>query len=338
MVSYLAGFHQEDGCEVHVACPKCMMPNISEHFRGIARVHGLPYSSRNTIAGACIAVSDAIRRISPRIIHTHARRPMVYTCLVNRSIPHIRTYHMEENERIPKTWLENTLVKARVDGWVATWQGIIDRDLAEIAGSEKPVRVIYNGVPAIQAQREKDTSGVLRLLFIGRLSHQKGLDILLEGLSFLDTRGRSKVRLLVVGDGELKESLLQRVNDLDLTSVVSFEGFQRDLAFYYQNSDIFVMPSRYEGLPLSFIEALSCGTPVIASSVGAVSTIIQDGVNGWLMGENTPKKWFEFVEHMIHCGVHEDVGKKARQTYEDCFRVEEMCKNYLELYYEIAGC
>jgi len=130
------------------------------------------------------------------------------------------------------------------------------------------------------------------LLWVGRVEPIKGLDTLLDAVARLRANGRP-VRLLIVG-GDADEprsaheiSLHQRIERLDLTSSVCFVGPQPQsvLPLYYAAADVTVLPSYYESFGMVALEAMACGSPVIASRVGGLVTTVRDGVTGFLIPE-----------------------------------------------------
>lgn len=336
MVLNLIKSHSSEGNDISVALPQSMENGIVEGFYQYATVYKLEYKNSYNIPSACRSISNLIKKIKPDIIHTHARRPMVYTSIVNRNIPHLRTYHMEENERIPKLFIEKKLIEKRINGWAVTWEGIIEKDLKKINKIGKPIQVIYNGVDAIEVKKNEIDHELLRLLIVGRLFQQKGIDIIIDALALLSNNYKNKVRLNIVGEGILKDKLIEKSKSLGLEKIILFEGFHTDLKPYYKEADIFVMPSRYEGLPLSFIESMSSSTPVASSTVGAMPTIIKDGENGWLISPNTPETWKNFIENILEIGIPKNIGEAAQETYNKHFKVDVMSKKYYELYIKLV--
>jgi D-inositol-3-phosphate glycosyltransferase len=147
------------------------------------------------------------------------------------------------------------------------------------------------GVPAeARAALGLGAGGVV--LYVGRLAPIKGLDTLLDALARLRAQGRS-VRLLVIGgdtdeplDGHEAE-LRRRVERLGLRETVRFLGAQPQeiLRGYYVAADVTVLPSYYESFGMVALEAMACGSPVIASRVGGLTTTVRDGVTGFLVPE-----------------------------------------------------
>jgi len=115
---------------------------------------------------------------------------------------------------------------------------------------------------------------------IARLTEQKGHRFLFQALT---TPALAGVHLIVVGDGDRREALKAEAQDLGITSRVHFLGARRDLGDLLAAMDVFVMPSLWEGLPLSMILAMGAGMPVVATEVAGIPEIVADGETGWLV-------------------------------------------------------
>ena len=135
-------------------------------------------------------------------------------------------------------------------------------------------------------------SGDPLILYVGRLAPIKGLETLLEAIALLARRGR-RVRLVVVG-GDADEpqhgheaGLRARIATLGIGDLVSFAGPQpqETLRTHYVAADVTVLPSHYESFGMVALEAMACGSPVVASRVGGLTTTVRDGVTGFLVPE-----------------------------------------------------
>src|SRR5512138_3128380 len=112
------------------------------------------------------------------------------------------------------------------------------------------------------------------VLFVGRLVHVKGVDVLLGAWRQLPDELRSCSLLLVVGDGPEAFDLKRLADKYGIAATTRFAGRQDDVLDYYHASDLFVLPSRSEGLPNALLEAMSCGLPVVCSSVGGIPDMV----------------------------------------------------------------
>lgn len=115
-----------------------------------------------------------------------------------------------------------------------------------------------------------------------RLVFKNGLDLLIEAMAILNIDSRGGYKLILIGDGPLRESLRLRVKNLKLEEDVIFTGLVEncDLPIYLKISDVFVRPSRSEGLGISFLEAMAAGVPIIATKVGGIPDFLEDRKTG----------------------------------------------------------
>jgi D-inositol-3-phosphate glycosyltransferase len=165
------------------------------------------------------------------------------------------------------------------------------------------LRAFTPGTPAErQAAREAlAPDGSPLLLFVGRLDPIKGLDLLLESVALL----RAPARLIVVGgspDGDPEIERLRGVAaGLGLGERVSFPGAvgQGELVRYYRAADALAVTSRYESFGLAAVEALACGTPVVASQAGGLPSIVREGENGLLVRWRSPQAFAERIDELL---------------------------------------
>lgn len=187
------------------------------------------------------------------------------------------------------------------------------------------------------------------LLFVGRLDPVKGLNVLLEALCLLLRRlageGQPSVCLSVIGgDAESAEAVREGAFCLDevkerygLKEMVAFLGSraQDTLPYYYSAADVCVMPSLYESFGLVALEAMACGTPVIASRVGGLPYLVRDGVTGLLVGDNDPEALAEALLRVLRdpC-LRTSLGEQARQVAQG-YSWRKVADGHIELYREL---
>ena len=159
------------------------------------------------------------------------------------------------------------------------------------------------------------------LLYVGRVEPLKGLDLLVETAAQMDSE--DGVRVIVVGadvngDREMdRVKLLAKERDLD--GQIDFVGQvdHKELPFYYNAADVCVVPSYYESFGLVALESMACGTPVVATRVGGLSTIIQHGRTGYLKPWRCPDAFANSVEMIISSdGLQQSMGTAARKHAE----------------------
>jgi len=209
------------------------------------------------------------------------------------------------------------------------------KERAVRAGLEdNKARVIYNGVNAetFSLKEKKRSSGRREILFVGRLSPEKGLQFLLEAFHKVIKKNELQVKLTIVGDGALKDALYEQVDHLKLGDVVNFVDSmpQKDLAKYYWQADLLCLPSLREGFPCVIIEAMACGTPVVASRVGGIVEII-DPLSGIMVSPGEPD---ELAEALIDALTMEWDAKLIRKHVIDSFTWNHTGKAFLGLVQE----
>ena len=171
------------------------------------------------------------------------------------------------------------------------------------------------------ARRELGLNGHKVMLYVGRIEPLKGADLLLHAAASLESE--DGVQVLVVGSdadgsGDL-ERLHQLSNELQLGDTVEFVGRvpQERLALYYSAADVCVVPSFYESFGLAALESMACGTPVVATRVGGLSTIVQHGRTGYLKSWRCPEAFAQSLEMiMANEDLRDSMGRAARNRAE----------------------
>jgi glycosyltransferase involved in cell wall biosynthesis len=262
-----------------------------EHGRDLleaAKRRGLP-----TLALACRGPVDlgCVRRLrlhlehaamqGARVLHCHDYKSVVYGWLAaaGLGLRHVATMHgwLQDDARLR---LYRALEMRFLRGFerVCAVSDAIAAQLAQAGLHERRVRRVDNGIDMerFRAQAPKPApEGRLRIGCAARLSPEKGLDRLV--LAVAECRGRGlDLELTIHGEGELRPALERLVQRSGLQEQVRLPGNSSALERWYPQLDAFVLPSLTEGMPLTVLEALSCGTPVIASAVGAVPDVLRD--------------------------------------------------------------
>ena len=190
------------------------------------------------------------------------------------------------------------------------------------------------------ARRELGLNGHKVMLYVGRIEPLKGADLLLQTAASLESE--EGVQVLVVGSdadgsGEV-ERLQQLSDDLELGDTVEFVGRvpQERLALYYSAADVCVVPSFYESFGLAALESMACGTPVVASRVGGLSTIVQHGKTGYLKSWRCPEAFAQSLEMiMANEDLRDSMGRAARHRAET-LSWEQVAGRLLSLYERLA--
>lgn len=172
------------------------------------------------------------------------------------------------------------------------------------------------------------------LLFVGRLTYQKNIPLLLK---VLDNEISQNIKLLIIGDGEeeFKNNIFQYQEKT--AKRIEYLGSKQNVFDYMHFSDALILTSRYEGMPIVAIEALQTGTPVISTPVGGVPDMIEDGVNGFLSNNEsekdiitTLKKWIKLIPE-----ERKQIKQNNIQKFNDQFSIEACAAKHLVLYHKL---
>lgn len=191
-------------------------------------------------------------------------------------------------------------------------------------GVETPNGISYVAEPS---------DGVLRILFVGLHSKDKGFDVLLRACRHL-RRNRVRFELHTIGQWRSEEfrlEMLRFINSADLANVCNFHGLCHGEEKWpiYKDCQVFVLPSLTEGQPLVILEAFGCGIPVIASRVGGILDIIEDGVNGFLVSPGVAEELAKALEDLAQdCNLRQRMSAANRVLYSSRFTVERYVKNH----------
>lgn len=214
----------------------------------------------------------------------------------------------------------------------------IGADLAEIGIGRPRLSWIPNGIALSPPPQREAVAPVRRLLWTGRLSPQKGIDLLLMALARVVASGRD-FRLEIVGDGPESSALTSTCRQLELDSRITFTGpVHRDaVRARLATADAFVLPSRYEGMSNAALEAMESGLPVLLTMCGGIDTWIDDGI-GWRCPPEDVDELFSALCRLLDTSSADllTMGRRARQLVEREFEIGAVARRNALLLGEIA--
>lgn len=208
-----------------------------------------------------------------------------------------------------------------------------DRKLAlrhQIAPPHKIV-AIHNGIPDVSlALRARPEVEPVRLVMVARFEAPKDHVTLLRALAGLRML---PWELELIGDGPLMRQVQAEVRRLELTERVTFLGARNDVAERLAQAQTFVLVSMWEGFPLSVLEAMRAGLPVVASDVGGVREAVVDGETGFLIPPGSDAVLRARLQQLImDASLRIKMGKAGRRRFEHLFTFERMFKRTMEVY------
>ena len=211
----------------------------------------------------------------------------------------------------------------------------VQRTIRDTYGLESAkVPVIYNGVDLSRCVPKEcyETGETVTLLHIGRFNEQKNHAGLLRAFQLLHAR-YPRCRLELLGDGELREDMEAYAAELGIGEFVRFRGNQAEVHPFLHDADIFLLPSRYEGIPMTIIEAMGTGLPIVATAVGGVPDMLRDGENGLLVSCEPEAICGACARLLDDPALRERLGRRAGQDSVR-FSAAHMAQRYSEVYEE----
>jgi glycosyltransferase involved in cell wall biosynthesis len=214
--------------------------------------------------------------------------------------------------------------------------------LARSIGPKRRVRVVHNGVPAgdgvAAAPEVADlTVGGKLVGVVSHLQPRKGLDVLLDALPGVLAR-HSDARLAIVGDGPALKSLRSHAETLKVGHAVHFLGSRADPRPSMRAMSLFVLPSLAEAFPYVVLEAMSVGTPVVASDVGGVGEAVRDGHEGRLVAAGDSGALAAAINDLLSDGEKSSrYGENAAARVRESFTIDSMLTGINGVYSEILS-
>jgi glycosyltransferase involved in cell wall biosynthesis/protein-tyrosine-phosphatase len=196
------------------------------------------------------------------------------------------------------------------------------------------VEVIRNGgrFPARSAVARRSNGGPFHIGTVGRMVPVKGLDLFLDAAAALRRRAPG-VRFSILGDGPLREDLVRRARDLGIDDCTDFVPPRPDPFPFYDSLDVYVNTSHHEGLPLSVVEAMACGKPIVSAAVGGIPEVVTHGEHGFLVREREPGLFADwYLTLMRDDALRARMGECAAATAHGRLSADAMAGAYRRLY------
>ena len=192
-----------------------------------------------------------------------------------------------------------------------------------------------------EARKRLGLNGEKVIVCVGRIEPLKGLDLLLQSAAIMEERDSLKV--LVIGGDQTRGGELERLKglseELGIKNIMEFVGMvdQKVLPLYYNAADVCVVPSYYESFGLVALEALACGTPVVASRVGGLPSVVQHGRTGYLLSWRCPEPFADSLEAILCSkGLQKSMSMAAREMAQG-MGWEKVAEGTCRLYNSLSG-
>lgn len=288
-------------------------------------------------------VDNAVLDFNPGIVHCHSsgagfigrieirnKIPTIFTAhswAFTKGSPFLRKVIAIIAEKIVSKYTNKIICVSEFDTSLALKY--------KIAPSDK-LKTIYNGVPELKVKENKIESETINFLSVGRFAYPKRFDLLVESIAKLPKDILNKVKLSIVGFGPLKDDILNLVNKFNLKENINILDKQtpEELNKTIYNSDVFILLSDHEGFPMTILEAMSAGLPIIASSVGGIPEEI-DSSCGILVNNNKKEISEAIIKLVGDIELRKNMGEKSKDKIRNNFSFDKFLSETENLYKEI---
>lgn len=275
------------------------------------------------------------------IIHFHEAEfsfPLFSSHIKKPKILHL---HGLESNLLKRYHINRFILKHVADLYIAISKQM-RKGLTELGIPEEKIAYLPNGVDInlFCPKKEKEDN---TLLFVGRITYNKGLHVLLKALRYL----KESMHLIIIGpaDWDLQyyhnvfSTSIEKINQEEKHKITYLGALdQANIIEWYQKASIFALPSFSEGFPVTVLEALSCETPVIATPVGGIPEVIQNRENGILVPPNNPPKLAEAIQYLMdNKEIRTRMGKEGREWVTKNFSLDVITKKLCDIYQSILS-
>ncbi len=286
------------------------------------------------------------------LIHSHLFDINVYSSIAAKitGVPHLCTEHgdVHHHSKSSRKNFFKARILARCSDKIIFVSRFTKRAFSMLCKvPEQKSAVIYNGINTDNFNREADIEEKKAALGIGRrdpVVGSVGSLYPVKGQTYIIKAARlvlqtiPGVTFLIIGGGELEDKLKEESRRLDIEDRIRFTGFREDVHELLKTMDVFVLPSLSEGMPLSLIEAMASGLPAVASDVGGIGEVIDDGISGFVIPPADPAAFAAKILYLLQNPSSAcEMGRRAREKVNERFNLRTMVENYERIYLELLA-
>jgi glycosyltransferase involved in cell wall biosynthesis len=324
-------------------------------------------------------ITELLRRLHiPLVIIYHSRVGYALTPFIKHNFPHVKIVDLLQGGMM-SPFIQEQAIDQNMIAMIREWQGKIKttKDILEystpfntcldkrIAASHhlkayladkyqicgEQIVVIHNAVDTDYFNPERVPANVYRtkyglqatdriVSFIARLSIKKHPEFIVALAHSLRQTGYSNIKWVLAGDGEELDRLKQQIEHLGLQETVLLPGYIQDPRPLLKDTDVLVLPSEVEGLPVVILEAMSMGIPVVASQIGGIPELVEDGENGYVI---------PFDEHFLDTSarkiklllsdqkLYQQIAQNNRIKVQQAFSIHKMADQYDRLFKQLVS-
>lgn len=298
---------------------------------------------------AFLGLIKTIRKFNPDVIHTHTAKAGVLgriaSIVAGRRAIRIHTFHGHLLHGYFAKWKTSLIIAiekflAHRTNYLIAIGNEVERDLlAAGIGKTAQYRTFFPGLPqpkesqksAARAELELEQSNsILYCTFVGRLTAIKRPDRLLDIAAQMLAR-HENIHFLIAGEGELFAASKARAESEKLP--VTFLGWRKDIDLIFAASDIAILTSDNEGIPLTLIQAAQAGLPIVAPAVGSISDIVEDGVTGLLSVPSASAMAASLSTLINSENLREKMGAAGKLRALEFFSLSRMLRDHTDIYH-----
>ena len=301
------------------------------------KVHNLSLSFKYNPIGV-FKLLNVIKRGNYDIVHVHLFPADIFVAISSLFLPKrikfIFSEHNDYNRRRSIKFFKviDGFTYSRYDKIVCVSKQVEKALIKWCPETACKVIVIKNAIPIkdkLNFEREK----LYDIIFVGRLEKQKGIDILFKAIQILKEKYHRSLRVAIVGDGSLMNDLKELALQYSINEYIDFLGVRKDVLELMRKSLVFVLPSRWEGFGLVLLEAISVGTPIVATKVGGIPEIIEDGKDGILVEPENPEELAKAILRLLSdVNLRSLISSNAYKKVKEEYSIEKYTKTLLGLY------
>ena len=289
-------------------------------------------------------VRNIIIQISPDIIHSHRLKENIlayFSSKGNKKIQLICTEHgMPEPINKTLKTIKNRLL-LNYQYWILSRHFkhiiVVSKDMRNIyieklGFKNNQILYIHNGTEIPESNIMKNNGNNYVVGSAGRFFPIKDYPLMVEiAREVLQETGN--VRFKLAGDGPEKERIISLIRRYGIEESFSLTGFIDNMAPFYDGLNLYINTSIHEGLPMSILEAMAHGLPVIAPNTGGIKEIIQNGIEGYLIDGRNPKMFAEKCIQLCEDNIlNQKMGNASREKVINEYSLDKMAQNYYNLY------
>lgn len=289
-----------------------------------------------------------IRQSGCHIVHTHSGcwSKVASACALLPQVKLVYTDHGRSYPELKQLIFLDRIASRFTDKMVAVGTPLRDYLVNTVGLSSDKIITIRNGIdterfrPGGQRSEVRQEFGLadsdIVIAMVARLAKVKNHAFLLRAFKQV-SEGRGNVKLMIIGDGELRQDLQTQVSNLGIDGNVIFCGDRTDVPRLLDGADIATLCSDSEGISLTILEEMSFGLPVVATDVGGNPTIIQTGENGFIVPVGDIDSYVSCLSKLVDDGnLRRSIGIIAHQTVVDNWSLTAMVSQYQDLYRTLA--